>query len=394
MEGLDALLALARSSQLGPTTRVRRDGQENWIRAERIPALRLHFSSDAWDEVPEDVDEEVDDAPEIMDLPMDAIELVVESSETVSNEPSVEELPEGALTPMNGPQMVVHSDNRSKRKRKQASPKREQPPVVLTPPPPNSISSTGELIEFPMGLDIVDEEHANPAVQALERLTKGTTATPTSAGVRWGRLVGFACLMFGGVAMLDFCVSTEATWSNPSVEDQPLTTVDGSVEEVLDGSLADIELDLREAISRRSPKRHDVSGKGLSSIEHDKKMEALIQRDLLFPMGVTPKLVNVTVASRQPGEQRAPRVLNLRLDIQSDLQKIDRDLGAVALVVGRLAAEIDPEKINSGSGDEFQIQLFVQGAASQTVYMNWTQARQFYQERLTLADFLEKLERE
>ena len=44
--------------------------------------------------------------------------------------------------------------------------------------------------------------------------------------------------------------------------------------------------------------------KGLSSIEHDKKMEALIQRDLLFPMGVTPKLVNVTVASRQPGEQR------------------------------------------------------------------------------------------
>ena len=66
----------------------------------------------------------------------------------------------------------------------------------------------------------------------------------------------------------------------------------------------------------------------------------------------------------------------------------------MALVVGRLASEIDPEKINSGSGDEFQIQLFVQGAASQTVYMNWTQARQFYQERLTLADFLEKLERE
>ena len=260
VEGLDALLALARSSQWVP----RRAGASGWSKRtgfglNAFPALRLHFSSDAWDEVQEDVDEEVDDAPEIMDLPMDAIELVVESSETVSNEPSVEELPEGALTPMNGPQMVVHSDNRSKRKRKQASPKREQPPVVLTPPPPNSISSTGELIEFPMGLDISRWGSRQSRSSGLGTLDQGDHDDTDLGGRALGTIGGLCLLDVWRVAMLDFCVSTEATWSNPSVEDQPLTTVDGSVEEVLDGSLADIELDLREAISRRSPKRHDVS---------------------------------------------------------------------------------------------------------------------------------------
>jgi hypothetical protein len=390
VEGLDALLNLARSSRLSPTTRVRREGQEDWILAERIPALRLHFSANSWDGL-EGI--QVDDGPaieaptELVDLPEGALEIMSEPVESCEEPPSVEDLPTGALTPV-APQMVIHSDNRSKRRRKEARERMEP----VRPDPAGPISTSGEVIEFPVGAgpETGGVEGSNPVLEALERLEKSVTPPPPQTpGARWAGLGLFALMMFGGIGLISWYMSTTAQARYPEVPDDP--QVQQVQSEIENDDYVALEIELREALSRRS-ETFDVSrGPQVDKNDQDQRVGEAMEQDLQFQMKVSPGLqVIADVLSFKNGSDRMPRELGLQITLYSSEERLDHDLGAVGLVVGRFITDYNLEVVRSkGLSNHFKLAVRLgNGGPLRQFEMDYRETRKLYKQSLSLQDFL------
>jgi len=388
VEGLDALLSLARSSRLSPTTRVRREGQEEWILAERIPALRLHFSADSWDGL-EGIQlgrtENTEAPPELVDLPPAAIEMMSEPLESLEEPSSVEDLPTEALESV-GPQMVIHSSSRSKRRRKGARDKTEDFASLSAPAP---ISTSGELIEFPVGSMDREIDDLNPMIQTLERLGHKSEEAPPRQGSRWGGLAFFGLLMFGGIGLMSWYLSTSAQARYPEVPDEPILSE--PEDEALDDDFAQLEIELREALARRSQSFDLSRGPQVDKIDQDQRIGEAIAEDLQFRMNISAGVqVIADVLSFKNGADRMPREIGLQITLGTTSERLDHDLGAVGLVVGRLITDFNLEMVRStGLSNHFKVVMRVgNGSQARQLEVDWREAHKLYRQRLSLEDFL------
>jgi hypothetical protein len=392
VEGIEGLLELARTAVLSPTTHVCREGKEEWVMAERIPALRLHFSTTSWGGLEGfeiDSESEQDEPTDVEDLPMEALEPVLEPLAPSSDPASVEDLPLEALTPMGAPQMVIHSDNRSKRRRREEEARSAK---LSEPLPEPSASTSGELIEFPVGALPDAQEESHPILDALNRLESRRSPDAPRAQVRWRGLVLLAMIMFGGVGLMSWHLETEATVTRPPIPDDVSTQAQAAQSQGEEPGLAELEAELRTALKRR-PGLHEVSrGPLVEKNEQDAKVEEAIKKDLQFQMKVLPgTVVFADVLSFKNGADRMPHELQLEVTLVSDASRLRRDLGSVGLVVGRFITDYNIGLVKSqGLANHFLVKLRMGNSGSmKVVQMDWRETRKFYKQSLTLKDFLD-----
>ena len=195
--------------------------------------------------------------------------------------------------------------------------------------------------------------------------------------------------MFGGLAMANWYLSTTAQTQYAPVPDDP--TVHGPQEEVEATQIAQIEAGLREDLARRT-KFYDVDrGPGLDKLDQDAKLEDAIKDDLMLYMKVSPGIqVRVDVLGFKNGRDRMPEELGLEITLPTTQAKFSRDVGAVALVMGRFITELDLKLVRTkGKVHHFEVRLESSSGGSQVLQIDWREARKFYRGSLSLEDFLD-----
>ena len=110
-----------------------------------------------------------------------------------------------------------------------------------------------------MGPETGGLEGSNPVLEALERLEqKSSPPPPQTSSARWAGLGFFALLMFSGIGLVSWYLSTTAQARYPEVPDDPLGPQDQEQVETEDNGFAELEIELREALARRTD-NFDVS---------------------------------------------------------------------------------------------------------------------------------------
>lgn len=355
-----ALLALARSGRLAEDDEVRT--ARGWVKASALPELRGHLgiAADpwaAWSNV-DDHDaatlyrrmvERDPGVPDVEELPEEAVGPVVERVVIVARGPA--ELPAAALTPLEepAPTPVV------------APPYAARPVRAPTPLPPRAATPRADLP--PDGGEVIDFPGPPPLPDFAERARR---PSGQPVGVRLSRLLAIG--LFCGLGLLLAWPMLRAGGARSTPE-----TTGAATSASPDPSPAEAMLSLdRELRSQLSPTPRVFRSEAEAA---DTFMVELVQ------FGVDVRGVDVQV-TRWVGRKRdEPKTLEVRVKFAKSAD-LGRDIGAIALVVGRYKQQF-----------KLDLPVFevIDADTGGRTIIDGDKAEQYYQNRLPLGRFLAEL---
>jgi len=359
LESVDALVASVRSGQLGRATLVREKGSKPWVRADTVPSVAALFSDDVWSAWEGDADESVLDAfqePEPAARPTPRFE----PTPTIPPVDEVEELPAAAMAPVDAPveeeaaEVSAFSGSISRAETTHPSGPPRRPPA--------------KVIAFP-NLDA-----QTMGSSALKSAPRPFESAPKSS-IRWRGIVLLAGV--GGVAMMmwvwfvnmhataDFAPAQRTAQTAASIP-PPLAAAEIAAEISPYDTLED---ELREQLMEGIL---DIPG------ETDFEDALLIE---LRRVRVDVRSVRVSIESWAGRRQDLPDEVSFNLKVVARDGEIDRDLGALGLVMGKYIQHYGLQVT------ELNVILSAEDGLRK-VTMNPETARRYFTHRVSLERFL------
>jgi len=351
---LDALVALARSGQIGQATLVRFK-KGDWGAAGRIPEVAAVLGRDPWaawqehsgdsDELLKAFEQPVEPGPEAPVAP---------------SEPSVEELPASAFSPIDDAMSVPVPAA-------MAPPASSSPPTVRRP--------SGSVIEFPKerrhgtdGANALDTWPTSVAVPSAARRTSGIWY-----GVNWLRLFSLMAVASGIMGTWVWYVFTTSTadftHKPPKIVKETVTAKPLAVKAPV-SPYVELESVLRDSLMEPIL---DITGE--AQFEDALHIELRrVRLDVAW--------VRVRIESWAGRNKNLPQDVRFQIRLRGKVDELDRDLGALGLVLGKYVQHygIEAKVIDVLIEDQ-------KGEVSQ-VRMDPNAARRFFTHRMTLDQFL------
>ncbi len=418
VDGLDGVVALARAGRIHGRTQVSLPGSRSWQPASSIPevAAALPAGGDPWSAWDDMDDSAADDAFESYAERTDEVTLPASSLEALEPEPleeppSIEELPVGALSPIANPASPAPDEERLVAKRK------PRPAAEGGPRSPGSAASGGKVIAFPSlpeggrrarrpvqsSAQPAEEPVPLPEVARLpaaglppvdlpdprDFLPK---APPKPPGTRWWRV----SLVGGGILAAMLAVNWYVTWTAsltfpppgapmappaPAVAAAPAPALppppidDARPDTPVDSPYIEMEADLR-ALLLDSPREIAADGQ----LEDALLIE--LRRLRVQTTGIEAPVL--TWAGRK---KDVPQSAEIHIHYTSRPGELDRELGAIGLVVGRY--------VHTFALEVPVLDVVVDGleGGARLVTLDPDAARKLYLKRIDLDGFLQQMRR-
>jgi hypothetical protein len=359
LESADALVASVRSGQLGRATLVREAGTKPWVRADTVPSVAALFSDDVWSAWEGDADESLLDAfqePEPAARPTPQFDPMP----TMPPVDEVEELPAAAMAPVDAPVKQEAAENSAF----SGGISRAETTHPSGPPrrPPAKVIAFPNLDAQTMGSS------------ALKSAPRPFESAPKSM-IRWRGIVLLAGV--GGVAMMmwvwfvnmhataDFAPAQRTAQTAAAIP--PPLAADEIAAEI--SPYDTLEDELREQLMEGIL---DIPG------ETDFEDALLIE---LRRVRVDVRSVRVSIASWAGRRQDLPDEVSFNLKVMARDGELDRDLGALGLVMGKYIQHYGLQVT------ELNVILSAEDGLRK-VTMNPETARRYFTHRVSLERFL------
>ena len=373
---LDAVRRLAESGQIGAAAEVRAPGSDTWAPLSEVLQPRPRDPWSAWEDA-----EEVD-PQQIWQQYSGA------APPPLSPEPTPEELPVGALSvederrtdpgkDRKGPKFVVEGGRKPAGK-VIAFPSRPG----LPPPSAQPVTDGNHALAEPVPFRPPQREIPLPPMRTAPAPVAATPPPAATAGFRWGPLLVLLGVGVGALALVRWYVLSQASVRPPPqapVAEAPVAAPAEPAVEVSgpprprgapDSPYPAMEAELRELLP------HDIR----EVVAEGNLEDALLIE--LHALGVRVTRVEAPVLRWGGRKQDIPELASVRVYVASDLERLDRDLGAVGLAVGkyihRYGFEVQSFEVIFEGIAEMPLQRTVDPGV----------AREFYQGRRSLQEYL------
>ena len=368
VEGVDALVAAVRSGKVGRAARVRAEGVDEWMRADEVPEVAALFSSAVWSAWEGEVDESVLDAfqaPETPKVPS------LDPSVTLPPVDRVEELPEAAVAPVGAAEEAEEAEVAEEPIAAEAMMSEDFTPSQTTHPikrrrPP------AKVIEFPGG-----ENHVSSGSHALDLRRQQGKAEHQVDGhpIRWMPIfllgsVGLAVMLMwvwyvNMHATADFVPKANTVATKASIPEPMTPEVIAEVVSPYDT----LEDELREQLME-----------GLLDITGESEFEDALLIELRR-VRVDVRSVRVKISSWAGRNNDLPDEVGFNLKVVANDGELDRDLGALGLVLGKYIQHYGLQT------KELNIILSADDGMRK-IQMNPEMSRRYFTHRLSLERFL------
>jgi hypothetical protein len=365
------LMELVRQGKLGRAAKVRLAKAKAWVRIDSLSEVSTFFNRDVWAAWDGDTDEDLlsafaqpsskgrlSDQDTMIDtyVRMEVEELPVSALTPVDEVPAAPMEPDPPESEEVTPQETTHPRDRPS----EAGPRRPTGKVIAFPNP-----------EIPM----------TQGAHALDVLTRPVSASssgsaPPKNGVRWGRITMIGAV--GAMCMLVWVwyVNTNATTNfvartavDVTKTLPPILTAEQVAKEVAISPYEALEDDLREQLKE-----------GILDIPGDTEFEDALMIELRR-VRLNVGFVRVQIGSWAGRKKDLPDNVAFQIKLNTKEGDLDRDLGALGLVMGKY---IQHYGINA---TELNV-LIESGDGIRKVRMNPEVARRFFTHRESLEDFL------
>lgn len=392
---LDDLVAMAQAGVIDRDTPVRPPGEAAWRPAAEVTGLAAAFPVDpwaAWDDADEDSMEEALGAVHGPGDPEDFDDLPTHPGGLSPDALRASELDPAAISPLDGDAPPADVE--------------ELPAAALAPiegggepaPPP---APRGKVIAFPGGrpasppaTDGSAALHPDPAPIPLRPPTTLPVPPPREepTGPRWGRVAAIASLGLLVVVALNGYVSMTA-----AERYGPPGGADAGPAPAIAQPEVQAEPEPEAAPAPRVPTT--MSAGPYADIEREIRSQWLADpRDLVEPTDLEdalyvelPRVHVQVVRAKAPitewGGRRSaqPQAANFLIRYEARPGERDRELAAIALVVGRYMS------IYKLRSDQLTIESQTPSGGTRRIAVDPTQALRLYEQRITLVEFLEQL---
>ena len=309
------LVAAVRSGKLGRTTMVRPAGSADWVTADSVPAVAALFADDVWAAWDDDAEDGVLDAFQVPDPAPPRAPL--EPAPTVPPADVVKDLPAAAMTPVDAVPAAQH-DPPSVADQPITPASTTHPPAMPTRRP------TAKVIEFPQQRNL--NNFGSVALKPQPRPSEGSRPP----AVRWGGIVLLAVVGCAVLMMWVWFVNVNAT---ADFAPRAAATVAQTVESIppLDGDAAAAEVNPYETLE---DELRDQLMEGLLDIPGEGEFEDALLIELRR-VRVDVRSVRVKIQSWAGRRQDLPDQVSFNLKVVARDGELDRDLGALGLVMGK-----------------------------------------------------------
>ncbi len=412
VENVDQLIILARDGVVREDTLVKLPGKDRWSPARTISALDGAFEIDPWAawEDEEESEGEGSDAEhhssDVPELPQDAL-LAEDPSEPVAELPAdaVQIVPEG--TRKDG-RFVIESKPKAARRSASPSkvaPPRERPPSVSAPTRTPAAPSVPVRAPEPVRDNVIAfpslASTATSGAHALAPMPEDplfVLPTPASApqaepstNTRWMRLVGIAAVAMLAVGMVNLWVRqvaletyqprarTALAVATPGPEAETDPPVPEPVPEVVAPPVNELTLLDQELRGRM---KTDVS-----PIQKPGDLESALYVEL-SRMELADVRIDARVTQWAGRKKDVPRSAEIQIRYTSKNGALDRELGAIGLIVGRYTQSYELDIAR------FEVLLDTGDDGVRRWPIDPAQARNYYIRRIDLPTFLLNMRRE
>ncbi|MEC8191839.1 MAG: hypothetical protein VX127_03855 [Myxococcota bacterium] len=354
------LVAAVRTGKLGRATMVRQAGSSEWVTADSVPEVAALFAGDVWAAWDDEADEGVLDAFQIPE-PV-APRAPLEPAPTIPPAEVVTELPAAALTPVdvpppaarNPPSLADQPITPASTTHPLAAPTRRPTAKVIDFPQPRKLNNFGSVALKPQPRP--SESMRPPAV-------------------RWG---GIALLAAVGCAVLMMWV-----WFvniNATADFAPRTATAQVVESIppLDGEAAAAAVNPYETLE---DELRDQLMEGLLDIPGEGEFEDALLIELRR-VRVDVRSVRVKILTWAGRRQDLPDQVSFNLKVMARDGELDRDLGALGLVMGKYIQHYGLQAV------ELNVILSSEDGLRKVV-MDPEVARRYFTHRVSLERFLQ-----
>ena len=368
---MDELMDLVRQGTLGRAAQVRLDKANAWVRIDSLSEASAFFNRDVWAAWDGESDEDL-----LSDFTQPPTSTSLSDQDTaidMSARMDVEELPISAFSPVDEEPVAPPKPSRPPQEKvtPQETTHPQDRPVEAGPRRP-----VGKVIAFPN-----PEMPMTQGAHALEVLARpvqasSSASTPSQKRVRWGRITVIGAL--GAMCMLVWVwyVNTNATTNfvarttvDVTKSLPPILTGEQVAEEVAISPYEALEDDLREQLKE-----------GILDIPGDTEFEDALMIELRR-VRLNVGFVRVKIGSWAGRKKDLPDNVAFQIKLNTKEGELDRDLGALGLVMGKY---IQHYGINAT-----ELNVLIESADGiRKVRMNPEVARRFFTHRESLEDFL------
>lgn len=365
VEGVEALVGEVRSGKVGRAARVRPEGATEWGRADEVAEVAALFSAAVWNAWEEDVDESVLEAFQEPEAPRVS---KLEPAPTTLPIDQVEELPDAAVAPVGAlvePEVAEEPLSRETMMSDDFAPSETTHPIKRRRPP-------AKVIEFP-GTDT----HASIGAHALDLRQQRTHVEARSdrRPIRWISILLLGSAGLAAMLLWVWYVDMHATAdfvpkarsvSVKSVIPAPMTP---EVIAAVVSPYDTLEDELREQLME-----------GILDITGQTEFEDALLIELRR-VRVDVRSVRVKIQSWAGRNNDLPDEVSFNLKVVAHDGELDRDLGALGLVLGKYIQHYGLQ------ATELNIILSADDGMRK-LQMNPEMSRRYFTHRLSLERFL------
>ncbi len=362
-----ALVAAVRSGTLGRKTMVRPDGTDSWVAADSITEVAALFSDDVWSAWEEDADEALLDSFQVPVTPPKRAKL--DPAPTMPPQDEVEDLPAAAVSPVDE---SPSEEPLQKSSDERISAQPITPAETTHPPGPSGPRRpAAKIIAFPQP----DEPHTAGSA-ALKSRPRSFEVQPQSS-VRWGPIAIIGSIALAAMLLWVWFVNMHATAdfaprssvaSNSVAPIPPPMTAEEVVLEISPYEV--LEDEIREQLME-----------GLLDIPGEQEFEDALLIELRR-VRVDARSIRVKIHSWAGRRQDLPDEVSFNLKVVERDGELDRDLGALGLVLGKY--------IQSYGIQATEMNIILSSEAGlRKVSMDPETARRYFTHRVSLERFLQ-----
>ena len=362
VEDLDSLVSLARQGKIGRATAVRLEGGD-WGPVEQIPEVAKVLRRDPWSAW----ENEGQDAESLLkDFERPAAPEVPQTS-PAAKAPVLEDLPASAVAPIE----------------EEAPPPTAVPPQMAPPAAAGVRRPPGEVIAFPrstppsvQGSHALDIDAHLGTLSPADRPAVARKPPGMWHQINWLRMMLIAAISVGGTMTWVWYVHTTST-AHFTHKPKKITIPDAPVVRAKPmpkppvSPYASLEEGLREQLME-----------GILDISGEEQFEDALHIELRR-VRLDVAWVRVKIKSWVGRKKDVPQDVRFQIRLRGRADELDRDLGALGLVIGKYVQHfgIEAEKIDVLMEDE--------AAGVRQVSMDPNSARRFFTHRMSLEDFLD-----
>jgi len=366
-DDLDAVKSAIRSGKIGRAANIREAGDKKWRRVDSLDELNALFSADIWSAWEDDSDDSLLDAFQKEEVPKPAR---LEPAPTLIDE--VEELPDASVAPVD-PEPELEPDLPGESTDMFERPERRPITPASTTHPTTRRRPPAKIIDFPL-----PESLQMDGVHALDMKRDSGTASrppPSRLPVRWGPIVIIGVLATASMLMWVWFVNINA---DAEFADRRTTMgvtpnigvplAEAEVEAVV-SPYDTLEDELREQLME-----------GILDIPEETDFEDALLIELRR-VRVDVRSVRVKIESWAGRNNDVPDQVSFNLKVVGREGELDRDLGALGLVLGKYVQhyglQVSTLNIILSSEDGLR-----------KIQMNPETARRYFTHRVSLERFL------